>query len=85
MDAMEQEARDLYEVWGMPEDKLQSLSRSVRGRMDISAELFEALEGINVLHGHAEAYAHLGNLERGGYFARENRIYRRIPHGLNQR
>jgi len=53
--------------------------------MDISAELFEALEGINILHGHAEAYAHLGNLEREGYVARENRIYRGIPHGLNHR
>jgi hypothetical protein len=53
--------------------------------MDISAELFEPFEGIKVLHGHAEAYAHLGNLEREGYVAREDGISRRIPPGLNHR
>ena len=53
--------------------------------MDINAELFGTLEEANLLHGPAKAYVHLSDLEREGYAARENGIYRRIPPGLDHR
>lgn len=42
----------------------------------VSAELFGSLEGIHVLHGPGEAYAHLDHLERNGYVERAGDEYR---------
>jgi glyoxylase-like metal-dependent hydrolase (beta-lactamase superfamily II) len=41
----------------------------------VSAHLFGELEGIHVLHGPGEAFAHLDHLERGGCVERDGREY----------
>lgn len=41
----------------------------------VSAELFGDLEGIHVLHGPGEAYAHLNHLQRNGYLDCEDCVY----------
>lgn len=43
---------------------------------EVSRELFGSLEGIHVLHGPGEAYAHLDHLERNGAVRRRERTYR---------
>ncbi|WP_226004435.1 MBL fold metallo-hydrolase [Natrinema salinisoli] len=42
----------------------------------VSADLFGDLEGIHILHGPGESYAHLEHLERAGTVVREGREYR---------
>ncbi|WP_339102249.1 MBL fold metallo-hydrolase [Haloterrigena salinisoli] len=42
----------------------------------VSADLFGDLEGIHVLHGPGESYAHLEHLERAGTVVREDAEYR---------
>lgn len=41
----------------------------------VSAELFGGLEGIHVMHGPGEAYAHLDHLERAGHLERDGKEY----------
>ncbi|ADJ15853.1 MBL fold metallo-hydrolase [Halalkalicoccus jeotgali] len=41
----------------------------------VSAELFGDLEGIHVMHGPGEAFAHLDHLERAGHVEREDAEY----------
>ncbi|KYH27372.1 hydroxyacylglutathione hydrolase [Halalkalicoccus paucihalophilus] len=41
----------------------------------VSAELFGGLEGIHVMHGPGEAYAHLDHLERAGAVERDGKQY----------
>ena len=56
---------------------LETLSR--RGTCDtwtVSDELFGDLEGIHILHGPGESYAHLEHLERMGTITREGTRYR---------
>lgn len=50
----------------------------------ISAELFGALEGIHVVHGPGEVYAHLDHLERAGTVVSEGRRYR-LADGVGDR
>lgn len=42
----------------------------------VSADLFGSLDGIHILHGPGEAYAHLDHLERAGTVVRESGGYR---------
>ncbi len=42
----------------------------------VSADLFGDLDGIHILHGPGESYAHLEHLERAGTVVREGREYR---------
>ncbi|MDL5361570.1 MBL fold metallo-hydrolase [Halalkalicoccus sp. NIPERK01] len=42
---------------------------------EVSAELFGDLEGIHVMHGPGEAYAHLDHLERAGVVERDGKEY----------
>ena len=41
----------------------------------VSAELFGGLEGIHVMHGPGEAFAHLNHLERAGFVERSDKEY----------
>lgn len=43
---------------------------------DVSTDLFGSLEGIHILHGPGEAYAHLDHLERAGTIVRDPDGYR---------
>ncbi|WP_135822393.1 MBL fold metallo-hydrolase [Halostella litorea] len=43
---------------------------------EVSAELFGDLDGIHILHGPGEAYAHLEHLERAGAVVEQGRTYR---------
>ena len=44
----------------------------------VSAELFGELEGIHILHGPGEAWAHLDHLERHGVVTRDGQRYRLV-------
>jgi len=46
---------------------------------DVSADLFGELDGIHILHGPGEAYAHLEHLERAGEVVRTDATYRITP------
>ncbi|OAQ51861.1 hypothetical protein HTG_14515 [Natrinema mahii] len=50
----------------------------------VSADLFGDLEGIHILHGPGESYAHLEHLERAGTVVREGRDYR-LADGVSER
>jgi hypothetical protein len=44
----------------------------------VSARLFGDLDGIHILHGPGEAFAHLDHLERHGVIERDGREYRLV-------
>ena len=50
----------------------------------VSADLFGDLEGIHILHGPGESYAHLEHLEREGTIVREDDAYR-LADGVAER
>lgn len=68
------------EIVGHHEERAQRVLEAVakRGPADawtVSDELFGNLEGIHILHGPGEAYAHLEHLAQGGELAREGDCY----------
>lgn len=54
---------------------LEVLENGPADAWTVSAELFGGLEGIHVMHGPGEAYAHLDHLERAGHVERDGKEY----------
>lgn len=54
---------------------LSVLRKGPANAWTVSAELFGDLEGIHVMHGPGEAFAHLDHLERAGHVERDGKEY----------